>query len=50
MAWEDVVTNIGRRLTGDVCPNVSAHGSPEVDVPTADIPLKLLLAPNALKS
>lgn len=45
MAWEDVVTNIGRRLTGDVCPQCKRAWIPGSRCPYCGYSPKIIACP-----
>lgn len=45
MAWEDVVTNIGRRLTGDVCPQCKRAWVPGHKCPYCGYSPKIVACP-----
>ena len=45
MAWEDVVTNIGRRLTGDVCPQCKRAWIPGSRCPYCGYSPKIIASP-----
>lgn len=45
MAWEDVVTNIGRRLTGDVCPQCKRVWIPGSRCPYCGYSPKIIACP-----